>query len=88
MIDLQFTPSGVCSKQIDMKITPDNKIESVNFTGGCPGNLIGISKLVEGMEITKVIELLKDTKCGNKSTSCPDQLTKALKEVLDNKKSA
>lgn len=53
-------------------------VESVSFTGGCNGNLQGISSLVCGMKVDDVIEKLKGIKCGFKDTSCPDQLARAL----------
>lgn len=57
-------------------------IRDVVFTGGCNGNLSGISKLIKGMKAEDVIERLEGTTCGTNSTSCPDQLSKALKEAL------
>lgn len=80
-----YTPVGVCSKKIDFEVV-DNKITKVIFTGGCSGNLSGISSLIEGMNIDEVIKRLDGIKCGFKGTSCPDQLSKALKSVLVNKK--
>ncbi len=74
-------PQGVCSVNIDIEVTDDNKIESVTFLGGCPGNLTGISMLVRGMDVADVIERLEGITCGGKPTSCPDQLAKALKEL-------
>ena len=58
-------------------------VRSVNFEGGCNGNLKGISKLVEGMPAEKVEELLSGTTCGLKKTSCPDQLAKAVREAME-----
>jgi uncharacterized protein (TIGR03905 family) len=55
-----------------------NTVKNVKFEGGCPGNAIGLSSLVEGMDIDKVIQKLKNIKCGSKATSCPDQLALAL----------
>ncbi len=57
-------------------------IKDVVFTGGCNGNLNGISKLVTGMKAEDVISKLEGTKCGFKDTSCPDQLSKALRAAL------
>lgn len=57
-------------------------IKDVVFTGGCNGNLSGISKLIKGMKAEDVIERLKGTRCGFKDTSCPDQLSKALRQAL------
>lgn len=74
---MKYKTSGTCSSSIDFEIE-DNTIQSVAFTGGCNGNLQGISSLVRGMNIDDVISKLKGIKCGMKSTSCPDQLAKAL----------
>ena len=76
-----YNTIGVCSKQIQF-VVEDNKLVNVNFIGGCPGNLIGISKLVEGMEITEAINRLKGISCGGKETSCPDQLAIALEQLV------
>lgn len=76
-----FTPRGVCSRQIDIE-TEGGKIVDVKFTGGCNGNLKGISALVKGMDIEEVISKLENIHCGMKDTSCPDQLAKALKQTL------
>ena len=76
-----YTTTGVCAKQIDFDVEND-KIVNVNFIGGCPGNLIGISKLVEGMEIAEAINKLKGISCGGKETSCPDQLATALEQLV------
>ena len=70
---------GVCAKEINFEIE-DNKIKSVSFVNGCPGNLMGVSKLVEGMEVDEAISKLKGIDCRGKGTSCPDQLAKALEE--------
>lgn len=74
-----YKTSGVCCTEINFEVE-DNKIKSVQFKGGCSGNSTGISKLVVGMSIDEVISKLEGTKCGYRSTSCPDQLSKALKE--------
>ena len=77
-----YTPQGVCSRNIDIEVDEDGKILDVQFTGGCNGNLKGISALVKGMKADDVIEKLENIKCGMKSTSCPAQLAKALKENI------
>lgn len=74
---------GTCSQQIDVELDGDI-IKSVQFYGGCNGNLQGISKLVIGQKIDDVVERLGGLKCGFKQTSCPDQLTKALLEAQAN----
>lgn len=78
-----YKTKGTCSRQIDFEVE-DNKVKSVHFTSGCDGNLKGISSLVEGMDIDWVIERLQNIRCGAKGTSCPDQLSKALKEYKAN----
>ena len=78
-----YKTSGVCSSQIQFELQ-DNKVHNVRFTGGCNGNHQGIGKLVEGMDAQEVIARLEGTRCGFKSTSCPDQLAKALKAAMQN----
>ena len=76
-----FYPEGVCSMMIEIALDGD-VIDDVVFTGGCNGNLNGISKLIKGMKAQDVIERLEGTKCGFKDTSCPDQLSKALRAAM------
>ena len=76
-----YMPTGVCSSQIDLELE-DGVIRSVAFTGGCNGNLQGISRLVTGMPAQEAIERLQGIQCGWKPTSCPDQLSKALTAAL------
>ena len=73
-----FYPEGVCSMMIEIELEGEI-IKDVVFTGGCNGNLSGISKLIKGMNAEEVIEKLEGTRCGFKDTSCPDQLSKALR---------
>lgn len=75
-----FTPRGVCSKAIDIELDGD-VIESVEFHGGCNGNLKAIAKLVRGKTVDEVAELLEGNTCGPRSTSCADQLCKGLREA-------
>lgn len=77
-----YTPRGVCSRLITIE-TEDNKIVSVEFTGGCNGNLQGIGALVKGMDIEEAISRLENIRCGMKNTSCPDQLAQALKKACE-----
>ena len=78
-MEFSFRPRGVCSQMMDLVIE-DNKLVSMKVMGGCSGNLQGISKLVEGMDVDEVIRRLEGIRCGFKSTSCPDQLSQALKQ--------
>ena len=75
-----YTPRGVCSRQIDVEVDGDT-VESVQFTGGCDGNLKAISKLVAGMKVDDVAAMLEGNTCGRRSTSCADQLVRALREA-------
>lgn len=72
------TCGAVCSSQIDIELEGDT-LRSVRYTGGCHGNLQGIGALVQGMKKDDVIERLEGINCKGRGTSCPDQLTKALK---------
>lgn len=74
----EYKTKGTCSQKIFFDIN-DGKVSNVQFLGGCNGNLKGIGSLVEGMNVDDVIARLEGTTCGMKSTSCPDQLAKALK---------
>lgn len=78
-----YYPKGVCSTKIDFDVE-DNKIHNLIVTNGCNGNLKGIAALVEGQDIKEVEERLKGIKCGFKNSSCPDQIAKALEEVIAN----
>ena len=73
---------GTCSQRIFFRIE-DGKVYDVEFLGGCNGNLQGIGKLVEGMEVDEVISRLEGIHCGMKPTSCPDQLANALKKAKE-----
>ena len=72
-----YKTNNVCSSEITFELE-DNKLHNVVFTGGCNGNLKAIGKLVEGMDADQVVALLKGNTCGRSSTSCADQLTKAI----------
>jgi len=78
----EYKTSGTCSQKITLDISDDGIINDVSFYGGCHGNLLGISALVTGMKAEDVIKRLEGIRCGFRKTSCPDQLSKALKEVL------
>ena len=82
MNTINYKTKGTCSREINIVLNDDNKIESVEIIGGCHGNLQGIGKLVEGMDASEVIKRVEGIKCGFKQTSCPDQLSKALSEAV------
>lgn len=76
-----YRTQGTCSREITFDVV-DGKVTNVSFLGGCNGNLKGIAKLVEGMDVNEAIARLEGIKCGPKQTSCPDQLARALKQTL------
>ncbi|MGN0447746.1 MAG: TIGR03905 family TSCPD domain-containing protein [Acutalibacteraceae bacterium] len=80
-MDYTFIPKGVCSRKITFKIN-DGIVSDVRFSGGCSGNTQGLAALIEGMKAEDVINRLSGIRCGFKSTSCPDQMAKAIKETL------
>ena len=75
-----YKPKGVCSSKIDIEVE-DGIVTRLQFTGGCSGNLQGLSRLVTGMRAEEVIAKLEGLRCGGKATSCPDQLAKAVEEA-------
>ena len=77
----QYEPDGVCSYLIDLELE-EGIIKAVNFSGGCDGNLKAISKLVTGKKAREVAELLQGNTCGDRPTSCADQLSRALFQAL------
>lgn len=79
---MDFKPKGVCSQQIHVELDDKNCVHNVSFIGGCNGNLQGISRLIEGMDVNDAISRLEGICCGFKNTSCPDQLAKALKQLV------
>ena len=82
MIETDFTPQGVCARNIHIVLSDDGQtVESIEFTRGCDGNLKAIAKLVAGMPVNKVVELLEGNTCGPRPTSCADQLTHGLREA-------
>lgn len=80
-----YQTHGTCAQLIDIEVD-DEKVTNVKFFGGCQGNQSGISSLVVGMKIEDVIKKLEGITCGYKTTSCPDQLAKALKQIKNDNK--
>jgi uncharacterized protein (TIGR03905 family) len=79
---MSYKTTDTCCREIIFEINENNIIEEVQFIGGCPGNLLGVKKLVEGEKVEDVINKCSGITCGSKSTSCPDQLSKGLIEFL------
>ena len=81
MKKIHYDSVGICASAIDVVLNDDDTVESVVFTGGCPGNHLGIAALVKGMKREEVVKRLNGILCGSKASSCPDQLAKALTTV-------
>ena len=77
----EYNPVGVCSKKISFEIE-GGKLHDVKFAGGCPGNLPAIAKLVEGADAEVIAQILRGNPCGNRGTSCADQLALAIDEAM------
>lgn len=78
-----YRTRGVCSREINISVK-DGVIDSVQYVGGCSGNTQGVAALVKGMSVDEAIERLSGIRCGLRSTSCPDQLAEALKQMKEN----
>ena len=74
--------TGTCSKQVEFDIDENGKIHNISFVGGCNGNLKGIGALCEGQDAQDVADRVEGIRCGYKNTSCPDQLSKAIRQAL------
>lgn len=81
MKHIQYQTQGTCSLLIDVVADENDVIQNVAFLGGCNGNLQGICRLVKGQKIDDVINRLDGIRCGDKPTSCPDQLCRALEQL-------
>lgn len=77
-----YFPHGVCSRVIEVEIENDI-ITKCKFVGGCSGNTQGVCRLIQGMDVYDAIERLSGIDCNGRGTSCPDQLSKALKEAVN-----
>ena len=77
-----YKPHGVCARGITFDIE-DGTVTNINFIGGCSGNTQGVAALAYGMVADELIERLGGIRCGFKSTSCPDQLAKAVAKALE-----
>ena len=77
-----YYPRGVCSRKMDIEVE-NGVITALNITGGCSGNRQGIAALVKGRRVEEVIESLRGINCNGRGTSCPDQLARALQEIVN-----
>jgi len=78
---IQYIPRGVCSRKFQIQVE-DGVIQNIQVTGGCDGNLKGLSSLLKGMKVEDAIQRMEGIRCGGKPTSCPDQIAQALKKAL------
>lgn len=78
---ITYKTQGTCSSYIEIEADENDVLRRVNFIGGCDGNLKGISQLVTGMKLSDIKSKLDGIRCGYKSTSCPDQLCRAIEEL-------
>ncbi len=78
---MKYTTKGVCSQAINIEVN-DGIVTSVEFVGGCHGNTQGVAALAKGMAVEEVIARLEGIDCRGRGTSCPDQLAKALKQLV------
>ena len=76
---INYTPKGVCANHFTIDVE-NGVIQSVKSDGGCPGNTVGVSRLLKGMKVEDAIARLEGIRCGDKPTSCPDQLSRALRQ--------
>lgn len=83
MKKITYRPSGVCSREMTIEIDDKGVITKVQIVGGCAGNTQGVSRLVEGMNAKEAAEKIKGIKCGFKATSCPNELSKAILQCLE-----
>ena len=81
-MEYSYKTKGTCSTQIDFELNGDI-VSNVRFTGGCNGNLQGISSLTDGLTVEQIETKLKGIRCGFKPTSCPAQLAIAVREAYE-----
>lgn len=77
----EYKTNGTCSSKIAFDLNDDNTIHNIVFTGGCPGNLAAIPKILEGWNADEIVSRLAGNDCRGRGTSCADQLTKAIVEA-------
>jgi uncharacterized protein (TIGR03905 family) len=77
-----YKPKGVCPRKIEFELD-GNVVRDIAFTGGCNGNLKALGKILDGSTVEEISRILAGNTCGRKSTSCADQLTRALRAALE-----
>jgi uncharacterized protein (TIGR03905 family) len=81
MKEIDFTPRGICARNIRITLDDENRVQELRFVGGCDGNHKGLNALVKGMKAEEAIERLSGITCGFRPTSCPDQVAVALRQA-------
>ncbi|MGL4518518.1 MAG: TIGR03905 family TSCPD domain-containing protein [Phocaeicola sp.] len=81
-MELRYETTGTCATHIEVEVV-ENVVKQVRFWGGCNGNLQGIARLVEGMQVDDVLAKLEGICCGRRTTSCPNELCKALRKLTE-----
>lgn len=81
MKEIDFTPRGICARNIKITLDDENRVRELRFVGGCDGNHKGLNALVKGMKAEEAIERLSGITCGFRPTSCPDQVAVALRQA-------
>jgi uncharacterized protein (TIGR03905 family) len=79
-----YKTAGTCGSAISFSVM-NGKLHGVAFTGGCPGNTQGLSRMLEGCKPEEACRRLAGIRCGNKDTSCPDQFARAVKAWQKNR---
>lgn len=82
MKNYDYTPTGVCSVNINFDLDDEGRIYNLSFTGGCNGNLKAIGRLLEGSDAKKAADILRGNDCKGRGTSCADQLALAIDKAL------
>ncbi len=82
MKEVNYVTNGTCSRMIHVELDDNNIVQNVQFVGGCHGNTQGISALVKGLKAEDIIQRVRGIKCGARPTSCPDQLSFALEQAI------
>ena len=82
MFHYDYTTQYTCSRVISVDLDGDT-VHNISFLGGCNGNLKAISKLLEGKTVDEIEDSLTGITCGNRPTSCGDQLAKAVRAAYN-----
>lgn len=80
---ITYTPTGTCSRLIEIEVDDAGIVTDMHVTGGCHGNLQGIAALCRGRRADEVARTLRGIRCGNKPTSCPDQIALAIEQNIN-----